>query len=97
MASPPQGRWSAFELTDLVNKHLLLQAELGDGTVRSQTIQMGKLAGRFVGDMIGADQTGRKAFLMELDAPYADVIVDRFQRFAASQLSWNGQASRPFR
>ncbi len=31
--------------------------------------------------MIGAEQTGRKAFLMELDAPYCDVIVDRFQRF----------------
>ena len=31
--------------------------------------------------MIGAEQTGRRAFLMELDAPYCDVIVDRYQRF----------------
>lgn len=31
--------------------------------------------------LIGAEQTGRKAFLMELDPPYCDVIVDRFQRF----------------
>ena len=31
--------------------------------------------------LIGAQQTGRKAFLMEIDAPYSDVIVDRFQRF----------------
>lgn len=31
--------------------------------------------------LIGAEQTGRKAFLMELDPLYADVIVDRFQRF----------------
>jgi DNA modification methylase len=31
--------------------------------------------------MIGAEQTGRNAFLMELDAPYCDVIVDRMQRF----------------
>ena len=31
--------------------------------------------------MIGAPQTGRNAFLMELDAPYCDVIVDRMQRF----------------
>jgi DNA modification methylase len=31
--------------------------------------------------LIGAEQTGRKAFLMEIDPLYCDVIVDRFQRF----------------
>jgi len=31
--------------------------------------------------MIGAEQTGHNAFLMELDMPYCDVIVDRMQRF----------------
>jgi DNA modification methylase len=31
--------------------------------------------------LIGAEQTGRKAFLMELDPLYCDVICDRFQRF----------------
>ncbi len=31
--------------------------------------------------LIGAEQTGRHAFLMELDPAYSDVIVDRFQRF----------------
>jgi DNA modification methylase len=31
--------------------------------------------------LIGAEQTGRRAFLMELDQLYCDVIVDRFQRF----------------
>ena len=31
--------------------------------------------------LIGAHQTGRKAFLMELDTLYCDVICDRFQRF----------------
>jgi DNA modification methylase len=31
--------------------------------------------------LIAAQQTGRKAFLMELDPLYADVIADRFQRF----------------
>ena len=31
--------------------------------------------------LIGAEQTGRQAFLMELDPPYCDVIVDRYQRF----------------
>jgi DNA modification methylase len=31
--------------------------------------------------LIAAEQTGRHAFLMELDCLYADVIVDRYQRF----------------
>ena len=31
--------------------------------------------------LIGAEQTGRRAFLMELDELYCDVIADRFQRF----------------
>ena len=32
--------------------------------------------------LIAAEQTGRRAFLMELDAPYADVICERFFKFA---------------
>ena len=31
--------------------------------------------------LIGAEQTGRKCYMMELDRPYCDVIADRFQRF----------------
>ena len=31
--------------------------------------------------LIAAEQTGRHAFLMELDPLYSDVIVDRYQRF----------------
>jgi DNA modification methylase len=31
--------------------------------------------------LIGAEQTSRRAFLMEIDCLYCDVIVDRFQRF----------------
>lgn len=31
--------------------------------------------------LIGAERTGRKAFLMELDVHYADLIADRYQRF----------------
>jgi DNA modification methylase len=31
--------------------------------------------------LIAAEQTGRKAFLMELDAPYCDVIVQRWENF----------------
>lgn len=32
--------------------------------------------------LIAAEQTGRRAFLMEIDPLYADVVVDRFQRFS---------------
>jgi DNA modification methylase len=30
--------------------------------------------------LIGCERTGRKAFLMEIDAPYCDVIVERWQK-----------------
>jgi hypothetical protein len=45
-----QGNWTSSELTDLANKNFVLQAELGDGTPRSQSTRMGKLAGRFVNE-----------------------------------------------
>ena len=35
--------------------------------------------------LIAAEQTGRKAFLMELDALYADVIVERWSRFTGKE------------
>jgi DNA modification methylase len=35
--------------------------------------------------LIAAQQTGRKAFLMEIDALYTDVIVQRFERFTGTK------------
>ena len=35
--------------------------------------------------LIAAEQTGRKAFLMELDAPYCDVIWQRWEQFAGKK------------
>lgn len=35
--------------------------------------------------LIGAEQTGRNAFLMEIDTLYCDIIVDRYQRFTGEQ------------
>jgi DNA modification methylase len=35
--------------------------------------------------LIAAEQTGRKAFLMELDPLYCDVIVNRFQQFTGKK------------
>lgn len=55
-----------------------------------RAMQYSSLAGENVLDLFGgsgstliaAQQTGRRAYLMELDAPYADVICERFFRFA---------------
>jgi DNA modification methylase len=35
--------------------------------------------------LIAAEQTGRRAILMELDRPYCDVIVQRFERFTGQK------------
>ncbi len=35
--------------------------------------------------LIGAQQTDRKAFLMELDPPYCDVIIQRWENFTGRQ------------
>jgi DNA modification methylase len=35
--------------------------------------------------LIGAEQTGRKSFLMEIDPPYSDVIVERWQNFTGKK------------
>ncbi len=45
--------------------------------------------------LIAAEQTGRKAFLMELDAPYCDVIVQRWENFTgkkATRIQAGGKA-----
>ena len=35
--------------------------------------------------LIAAEQPGRKAFLMELDPPYCDVIVERWENFTGKK------------
>ncbi len=49
--------------------------------------------------LIAAEQTGRKAFLMELDPPYCDVIADRFQRFTGKPaiLARTGESPLPMK
>jgi DNA modification methylase len=49
--------------------------------------------------LIGAEQTGRKAFLMELDPLYADIIADRFQRFTGKPavLERTGESPLPMK
>ena len=40
--------------------------------------------------LIGAEQTGRRAFLMELDALYCDVIVERFEKLTGRSATLSG-------
>ncbi|MBZ0173002.1 MAG: site-specific DNA-methyltransferase, partial [Phycisphaerales bacterium] len=45
--------------------------------------------------MIAAEQTGRKAFLMEIDPAYCDVIVQRWEQFTgrkAERIASNADA-----
>jgi DNA modification methylase len=35
--------------------------------------------------MIAAEQTGRHAFLMEIDPPYCDVIITRYEQFTGKK------------
>jgi DNA modification methylase len=38
--------------------------------------------------LIAAEQTGRNAFLMEVDPLYCDVIVTRWQQFIGKRRNW---------
>ena len=71
-----------------------------------RAMQYSSLAGENVLDLfggsgstlIGAEQTGRHAFLMELDPPYCDVIVDRWQKFTgkkAERIAGTGTETTP--
>ena len=35
--------------------------------------------------LIAAQQTGRRAYLMEIDPAYCDVIVERFEKFTGQK------------
>jgi DNA modification methylase len=43
--------------------------------------------------LIAAEQTGRRAFLMELDPLYCDVIVQRFEKFTGTKAQRSGAAA----
>ena len=45
--------------------------------------------------LIAAEQTGRKAFLMELDQLYCDVIVQRWEQFTGRKAERVGANSLP--
>jgi hypothetical protein len=88
LAEHPQGLWTASELTDLANRNFLLQAELGDGTARSQTTRMGKLCGRFVDERIKISEDKYARFRRSNDGQYT-----KYQVFKES--AQDGFAIRP--
>jgi DNA modification methylase len=45
--------------------------------------------------LIAAEQTGRRAFLMEIDALYCDVIVQRWERFTGKKAERHDGKDRP--
>jgi DNA modification methylase len=45
--------------------------------------------------LIAAEQTGRKAYLMELDMPYCDVIVQRWEKLTGRKAALEGGAKAP--
>ena len=44
--------------------------------------------------LIAAEQTGRQAFLMEIDPLYCDVIVERWQRFSGRKAERSADQSK---
>ena len=46
-------------------------------------------------DLIAAEMTGRKAFLMELDPLYCDVIVQRWEQFTGKKADCIHAAAEP--
>jgi DNA modification methylase len=95
--------WHVKKINPMQMEHLTAKpAELA---VRA--IQFSSRSGENVLDLFGgsgstliaAEQTGRKAFLMELDALYCDVIADRFQRFTGKPavLERTGESPLPMK
>jgi DNA modification methylase len=78
--------WSVKKLHSSKMDHLTQKpAELAVRAMQYSSVAGENVLDLFGGSgstLIGAQQAGRNAFLMELDPLYADVIVDRFQRFS---------------
>ena len=78
--------WSVKKVTSSQMEHLTQKpVELAVRAIKYSSLLGENVLDLFGGSgstLIGAEQTGRNAFLMEIDPLYADVIVDRYQRFS---------------
>ncbi|WDI41482.1 DNA modification methylase [Bremerella sp. P1] len=77
--------WHVKKIPPQQMEHLTAKpAELAVRAMQYSTVAGENVLDLFGGSgstLIGAEQTGRKAYLMELDTYYCDTIADRFQRF----------------
>ncbi len=77
--------WHVKKIPPQQMQHLTAKpAELAVRAIQYSSRQGENVLDLFAGSgstLIAAEQTGRRAFLMEIDALYCDVIADRFQRF----------------
>src|SRR4029079_7694212 len=84
-----QDIWHIKKIPPQRMEHLTAKpAELAVRAMQYSTVPGENVLDLFGGSgstLIGAQQTGRKAFLMELDAPYCDVICDRFEKFTGKK------------
>lgn len=93
--------WHVKKIPPQQMEHLTAKpAELAVRAMQYSTVPGENVLDLFGGSgstLIAAEQTGRNAYLMELDMPYCDVIVDRYQRFSgkAAILERTGDAPIP--
>jgi DNA modification methylase len=86
---------NALDLWDVkkVNPQSMIHLTEKPAELAARAIEYSSQPGQNVLDLFGgsgstliaAEQTGRRAFLMELDPPYCDVIVCRFERFTGKK------------
>ena len=78
--------WHVKKIPPQQMSHLTAKpSELAERALQYSTVSGEHVLDLFGGSgstLIGAQRTGRKAFLMEIDTLYCDVIADRFQRFS---------------
>ncbi|MEX2670906.1 MAG: DNA methyltransferase [Phycisphaeraceae bacterium] len=77
--------WQVKKINPQSMEHLTAKpAELAVRAMQYSTVAGENVLDLFGGSgstLIGAEQTGRKAYLIEIDPAYTDLIVDRYQRF----------------
>lgn len=64
-----------------------MYAVIRDRIKELRRVKAGSLFGGSGSTLIAAEQTGRRAFLMELDTLYCDVIVERWEKFTGKKAS----------
>jgi DNA modification methylase len=81
--------WPVKKLPSQQMEHLTAKpAELAVRAIQYSSLKGENVLDLFGGSgstLIAAEQTGRRAYVMEIDALYCDVIADRFQRFTGKK------------